>query len=104
LRDATSIEDGLIIGFLPQDVARNIEFTFSDPSDHDMNLGEDMLPDNGSAHGCSPASHCVGPDGRDLLDPELGASPSNCGWWFNVNFNAILVEDVGAEAESPPAQ
>jgi hypothetical protein len=106
---ATSIGNGLLRGFLPMRVAdeQSADFYIPWAGTININLGRDVLPDRGNAHGCGgvtrsfPAGgtsgsnvHCYGGDARDLRDPALGASYDNCGWWFYFNFTGAWVENA----------
>jgi hypothetical protein len=111
---ATSISNGLLRGFLRMQDADQQSLTIDVPNVGlvNINLGRDLLPDNGNAHGCAIArtfptggtggsnTHAVGRhldrfcdinpgDWRDLLNPGSGASYQNCGWWFYINYTGI---------------
>jgi hypothetical protein len=109
---ATGIASGLIAGFLPMELADQQDVTVSGTLAGytvtvNVNLGRDLLPDGGNAHGCGevprtfPAggisgsnTHCAGGDSRDLRDPTAPASYSNCGWWFYVNYTGVWAENA----------
>jgi hypothetical protein len=118
---ATGIAKGLLRGFLSMQAAdlHSLTFTVDDPGFEQItvNLGRDLLPDGGNAHGCAGVSrafpdgltagsnvHRVGQnalatcsdagDSRDLLNPDAGPSYDNCGWWFYFNFTGTWVENA----------
>jgi hypothetical protein len=118
---ATTITSGLLVGFLPMRQADQQQDTVSlsdDFFDVNLNLGRDLLPDNGNAHGCGCVprtfpdedtrgsnDHALGNhdqagcpddpgDSRDLFNPDAEASYDNCGWWFHLNFTGVFVEDA----------
>ncbi|GEM_PF-1628269 len=84
--DAMVVEDGLIIGFLTEGNANQVDIEVEGMF---FNLGEDLLPSDGPGDGafCSPRSHCAGPDARVSHNGE-------CGWWFALNFTGLRLEDV----------
>jgi hypothetical protein len=110
---ATGITNGLLKGFLSMQDADQIDFDVEIDlvGTVNINLGRDLLPDNGNAHGCGAISRtfpaggtdgsnehalgehletsCAGDpgDSRDLFDPAAPASYTNCGWWFHVNWS-----------------
>jgi hypothetical protein len=108
---AHAVEEGLLRGFLRMRDADAQHYG-------SVNLGRDLLPDNGSAHGCGcvwrafPGGGTVGAnrhalgadlqsgcpndpgDSRDLFNPDADASYDNCGWWFYLNFTGTFVEDA----------
>jgi hypothetical protein len=112
---ATSISNGLLRGFLRMQDADQQSLTINVDlvGNVNINLGRDLLPDSGSAHGCGgvarsfPAggtggsnAHALGThlqngcgtnpgDWRDLLNTGSGASYQNCGWWFYINYTGI---------------
>jgi hypothetical protein len=109
---ATSVAEGLVVGFLPMRHADQLEVTVDGHPDADqppvrVNLGRDLLPDGGNAHGCGCVqrtfpdgravgsnAHCLGGDSRDLFNPDADASYDNCGWWFYLNFTGTFVENA----------
>jgi hypothetical protein len=85
---ATTIVSGQMQGFLSQAAADNITFGIASPiGTITVNVGQDLLPDRGTANGCNSRSHCKGPDGRDLRTPGAAPSTTNCGWWFYFNYS-----------------
>ncbi|MFW6051398.1 MAG: hypothetical protein ACODAU_09500, partial [Myxococcota bacterium] len=106
---ATDIATGLIRGFLPMQTADQEDLTVNVDlvGDVNMNLGRDLIPDGGGNHGCDGVSrsfpsggsdganaHCEGGDMRDLRDSGSGASYTNCGWWFYIDYTAEWVENA----------
>jgi hypothetical protein len=76
---ATGINNGVLIGWLPESRAQNIDIHVTDPVDLTVNLADDVLPDGDS---------CPGHDGRDMHDSEAG-------WWFMVNLSgASITADI----------
>ena len=82
---ATAVEDGLIIGFLSEQDADEVELDLGGES---YNLGEDLLPSDGAGVAdCDPSTHCGGPDARVSRNGQ-------CGWWFAFNFTGQRLDDV----------
>ncbi len=76
---ATGINNGVLIGWLPESRAQMININVTDPISLTVNLAEDVLPDGDS---------CPAHDGRDMHN---GVS----GWWFMVNLSgASIASDV----------
>jgi hypothetical protein len=80
---AATLEDGVVIGFLTQEAADAIDLEVDGLT---LNLGRDLLPDNGESPGCEPRTHCAGPDARVVHEGE-------CGWWFAFNFRGQRLAD-----------
>jgi hypothetical protein len=106
---ATSITNGLLRGFLTMQEGDQQNFTFNIDliGDVNFNLGRDLLPDGGNAHGCGGVArtfptggtsgsnaHCAGGDSRDLRDGGSGASYTNCGWWFYINYTGAWASNA----------
>jgi hypothetical protein len=112
---ATAISNGLLRGFLRMQDAdqQNLNIDVDLVGLVNINLGRDLLPDSGNAHGCGGVArsfptggtggsnaHALGNhlqsgcgtnpgDWRDLLNPGGGANYQNCGWWFYINYTGI---------------
>jgi hypothetical protein len=106
---ATSITNGLLRGFLSMQDAdqENITLDIEMVGEVNINLGRDLLPDDGTAHACHEVSrafppeettgsneHCEGGDARDLQNPDGGASYTNCGWWFYINWTGDWITNA----------
>jgi hypothetical protein len=101
--EATGVSQGLLRGFVTMRDAdqAHVDATLEFIGAFSFNLGRDLLPDGGDAHGCGSVdrtfpggdttgqnTHCAGGDARDLLDPDAPASYDNCGWWLYLNWTA----------------
>jgi hypothetical protein len=116
---ATAITTGLLRGFLRMQDAdqQNLTINVDNVGDVNINLGRDILPDGGNAHGCGgvartfpggitagnnthqtgvhrQASCSNAGDARDLFNPGAGASYQNCGWWFYVNYTGVWASNA----------
>ncbi len=94
---AVAVEDGVIIGFLTQAAADEIEVTVENPvtgDPIDVNVGQDLLPTGEEDHSAAcqaddELEHCDGPDARVTHDGD-------CGWWFALNFTGLRLDDASA--------
>ena len=63
------ITNGVLVGFLTEADADDVDITLTEPVTLNVNLGQDVLPE---------AGQCTGHDGRDM-------NGGTRGWWFMVN-------------------
>jgi hypothetical protein len=84
---AATLEDGIVIGFLTQEAADEIDLEVDGLT---LNLGRDLLPDNGASPGCEARTHCEGPDARVVHEDQ-------CGWWFAFNFRGQRIAGTSGD-------